>query len=219
MKLSKNFVFALVAGAAAAGFTVFAQAGTNSQNDVAPLSVNQADAVFAGGCFWCVESDFDKLDGVLETISGYTGGELTNPTYQNHEGHLEAVRVIYDPTVVSYKELVDFHWRHIDPLDPNGQFCDKGSAYRTAFFVDTPAERETVEASKEALEDGGTLAGPIATKIFDENTFWPAEDYHQNYYKKNPRKYGFYRSRCGRDDRVEQVWANTPPIDFYVTEH
>jgi peptide-methionine (S)-S-oxide reductase len=127
--------------------------------------------------------------------------------------------VEYDPAIVSYDELVEYHWRHIDPLDPDGQFCDKGAAYRTAFFVETDEERAIAEVSKAELEAGDTLAGPVVTKILDQKVFWPAEDYHQNYYKKNPGRYGFYRSRCGRDARVKQVWADTPPVEFNVSDH
>ncbi|MAI89953.1 peptide-methionine (S)-S-oxide reductase MsrA [Ponticaulis sp.] len=219
MRIAQNYVLAMIVGAAAAGFAFLGQAATSQDSQTTSSnSVSQADAVFAGGCFWCVEADFYKVDGVLQTISGYTGGDLANPSYEQvshtDTGHLEAVRVIYDPEIVSYEELVDYFWRHIDPLNPNGQFCDIGPSYRTAIFVETPEERAIAEASKTALDEGGTLAGPIVTRIIDQETFWPAEGYHQNYYIENSRRYNFYRERCGRDARIEAVWQNTPAIDI-----
>jgi peptide-methionine (S)-S-oxide reductase len=159
--------------------------------------------VFAGGCFWCVESDFEHLEGVIEAESGYTGGDLLNPTYRNHEGHVEAVRVVYDPARVSYAQLLHHFWRHHDPLDAGGQFCDRGESYRSAIFV-TPDQRAEAEASKAATERelGRTTATPIRTL----GRFWRAEDYHQNYARRNPIPYRYYRFRCGRDARVAEVW-------------
>ena len=222
MRVSQNFLIATAVGLAAAGFAFFAQAGTNETSLTSGAETpSQADAVFAGGCFWCTEADFDKVDGVLETISGYTGGHVNNPSYSDvtrgTSGHYEAVRVIYDPGVVSYDDLVGYYWRTVDPLDANGQFCDRGSSYRTAIFVETPEEREVAEASKAALDEGGTLASPIVTEIIEQDTFWPAEDYHQNYYRNNRRQYDFYRFRCGRDQRIDQVWADTPPLENDLT--
>lgn len=166
---------------------------------------DRAQAVFAGGCFWCVESDFEHLDGVIEAVSGYTGGELENPTYRNHEGHIEAVRVIYDPRRVSYEQLLHHFWRHHDPLDAGGQFCDRGPSYRSAIFV-TPEQRAAAEAS--LAETRRILGRDIATPIRPLGRFWQAEDYHQDYYEKNPIPYRFYRWRCGRDQRVREVWGD-----------
>ncbi|MBB5518651.1 peptide-methionine (S)-S-oxide reductase MsrA [Amphiplicatus metriothermophilus] len=162
-------------------------------------------AVFAGGCFWCVEADFEKLPGVIEAVSGYAGGERPNPTYRNHEGHVEAVEVRYDPGSVSYRALVDYFFRHIDPLDDGGQFCDRGHSYTTAIFVANAQERAAAEAAKnEAAE---ILGAPVVTPIRDRTRFWRAEDYHQDYYKKNPRRYRYYRAACGRDWRIEKLWG------------
>lgn len=173
-----------------------------------PSSAQQgarAEAVFAGGCFWCVESDFEHLDGVIEAVSGYTGGELLNPTYQNHEGHVEAVRVIYDPSRISYRQLLHHFWRHHDPLDGGGQFCDRGPSYAPAIFV-TDAQRAEAEAS--LAETQRVLGRQIATPIRPAGRFWRAEDYHQDYYERNSVQYRFYRWRCGRDQRIREVWGD-----------
>lgn len=212
MRLSQNIIIAIIVGFTAAGVAFWKQAGAD---EPAPANAGevrqQAEAVFAGGCFWCVESDFDKVDGVLETISGYTGGHVQNPTYKQvsreDTGHYEAVRVIYDPSVVTFDELLDYYWRHVDPTDAGGQFCDRGDSYRTAIFVETGAQREAAEASKAELEALNILPGEIVTPILDRSTFWPAEGYHQNYYKTHPIKYSYYRHACGRDKRVNQVWS------------
>jgi peptide-methionine (S)-S-oxide reductase len=164
---------------------------------------NRAEAIFAGGCFWCVESDFEHLDGVIEAESGYTGGALSNPTYENHEGHLEAVRVIYDPARITYAQLLHHFWRHHDPLDGGGQFCDRGPSYRPAIFV-TEAQRAAAEAS--LAETQRILGREIATPIRPASRFWRAEAYHQEYYERNSVPYRFYRWRCGRDQRVNEVW-------------
>ena len=169
-----------------------------------PAPSPRAEAVFAGGCFWCVESDFEHLDGVIEAVSGYTGGTLRNPTYQNHEGHTEAVRVVYDPTRVTYAQLLHHFWRHHDPLDGGGQFCDRGPSYRSAIFV-SDAQRAPAEAS--LAETERALGRDVATPILPAARFWVAEEYHQDYYQKNPIPYRFYRLRCGRDARIDQVWA------------
>lgn len=176
-----------------------------AQPGAAQQSARRAEAVFAGGCFWCVESDFEHLDGVIEAVSGYTGGERGNPTYQNHEGHVEAVRVIYDPSRVSYRQLLHYFWRHHDPLDGGGQFCDRGPSYRAAIFV-TDAQRAEAEASLE--ETQRILGRQVATTIRPLGQFWPAEGYHQDYYEKNAVQYRFYRWRCGRDQRVREVWGD-----------
>lgn len=166
-------------------------------------------AVFAGGCFWCVESDFDKLPGVVSTTSGYTGGHLKNPTYRDvtseTSGHREAVEVAYDPARVSYARLVEYFFRHIDPTDAGGQFCDRGESYTTAIFVANAAERATAEAAKASAE--AALKKIVFTRILDRATFYAAEDYHQDYYKKNPTRYEYYRAACGRDRRVKQLWS------------
>lgn len=170
-----------------------------------------ASAIFAGGCFWCMEKPFDELPGVTATTSGYTGGKLANPTYEQvstgNTGHIEAVRVDYDPSIVSYATLVDMFWPNVDPLDDRGQFCDKGYQYTSAIFYGSGEEKAIAEASKQALEKSGRLGGPIATRIVPATEFYDAEDYHQNYYEKNPIRYRFYRSGCGRDARLETVWG------------
>jgi peptide-methionine (S)-S-oxide reductase len=168
-----------------------------------PAPAQRAEAVFAGGCFWCVESDFEHLDGVIEAESGYSGGALQNPTYRNHEGHTEAVRVVYDPARVTYARLLRHFWRHHDALDASGQFCDRGPSYAPAIFV-TPAQRAEAEASLADTER--TLGRDVSTPIRDATRFWRAEEYHQDYYQKNSVQYRYYRWRCGRDARVAEIW-------------
>ena len=169
-----------------------------------------ATAVFAGGCFWCIEADFEKLPGVFDAESGYAGGTLKNPTYEQVSaggtGHAEVVRVYYDPKKVSYQKLVDYFWRHIDPTVKDRQFCDGGNQYRSAIFYQNEAEKSVAEASKTALEKSGRFP-TIHTEIAPAGTFYPAEEYHQAYYKKNPIRYNYYRSACGRDARVKEVWG------------
>jgi peptide-methionine (S)-S-oxide reductase len=166
-------------------------------------------AVFAGGCFWCVEEAFDHVDGVSETTSGYTGGRTPNPTYEqvSHEdtGHYEAVRVRYDPGRVSYAQLLETFWRNIDPFDADGQFCDKGDSYRSVVFVTTPEEEKLAEESKAAVAK--RFSRPVATEILPAKEFYSAEGYHQDYYKKNPARYKFYKWNCGRAQRLEAVWG------------
>lgn len=168
-------------------------------------------AIFAGGCFWCMESDFEKLKGVTEVISGFTGGTLKDPTYNgNHEGHLEAVEVIYDPKVVSYKELLDYYWVNIDPFDDRGQFCDKGHSYLSAIFVANEEERKLAEASRQAVVKQFPKQ-KIVTPILKASTFYPIkgdESYHQDFYKKSPVRYKFYRWNCGRDQRLKDIWGD-----------
>jgi peptide-methionine (S)-S-oxide reductase len=175
-----------------------------------PSAARGAVAIFAGGCFWCVEQDFEKLEGVLEAESGYTGGRTSNPTYEQVgyglTGHVEAVRVIYDPQKVSYDKLLDYYWRHIDPTAKNRQFCDTGPEYRSVIFWQTEAERLAAEASREALVKSGRFPA-VHTEILPASTFWMAEEYHQDYYKKNPIRYGYYRMACGRDARVNALWG------------
>jgi peptide-methionine (S)-S-oxide reductase len=181
-----------------------------AQQPGAAAPAGAATAIFAGGCFWCVEADFEKLPGVLDAESGYTGGQLKNPTYEQVShggtGHAESVRVRYDPAKVTYRQLLDYFWHHIDPTVKDRQFCDSGAQYRSVIFYQTEAERLAAEASKAELEKSGRFAH-IYTEIMPASTFYPAEEYHQDYYKKNPIRYHFYRSRCGRDARVAEVWG------------
>ncbi len=168
-----------------------------------------ATAIFAGGCFWCTEADFDKVPGVLSTTSGYIGGAVVNPTYgqvsAGGTGHAEAVKVVYDPDEVDYERLLDIYWRTVDPLRVDAQFCDVGDQYRTAIFAVTPGQKAAAEASRAAIAE--RFDEPIATEIADAGTFWPAEDYHQDYHEKNPLRYRFYRWNCGRDQRLEDLWG------------
>lgn len=168
-------------------------------------------AVFAGGCFWSVETDFDKASGVVATTSGFAGGQEKNPSYEQVSSgltsHLEAVRVEYDPARTSYTKLVEYFWRHIDPVNDRGQFCDEGAHYRTAIFVATNEEKATALKSKAALQASGKLKGKIATRILAAGNFYPAEDYHQNFAEKNPLRYKAYRRGCGRDARLKEVWG------------
>jgi peptide-methionine (S)-S-oxide reductase len=174
-----------------------------------PQPTNQAVATFAGGCFWCTEADFDKVPGVLSTTSGYIGGKIGNPTYEQVSaggtGHAEAVEIVYDPGKVSYDELLSYYWRHVDPTVKNRQFCDVGDQYRTAIFVHGDEQRRLAEASKKKIE--AQLKQPINTEIVSAGPFYKAEDYHQDFYQKNPVKYKFYRWNCGRDQRLEQLWG------------
>ncbi|MFA5370698.1 MAG: peptide-methionine (S)-S-oxide reductase MsrA [Sideroxydans sp.] len=171
-----------------------------------------ANALFAGGCFWCIEADFEKLGGVIEVESGYTGGNVDAPTYQQVShggtGHAEAVRVRYDPRKVSYEKLLDYFWRHVDPTVKDRQFCDVGSQYRSAIFYQNAAEEKAARASMQTLLQSGRFTH-IYTEIVPAGTFYPAEEYHQDYYKKNPVRYGYYRFSCGRDARVEAVWGES----------
>ena len=172
---------------------------------------SEKKAVFAGGCFWCMEPPFDKLDGVSATISGYSGGHVKNPDYKSvskgRTGHYEVLEVTYDDSKVSYKELLKVFWRNIDPLDAKGQFCDKGQQYLSAIFVASDEERAAAEKSKHELNESGILPGQIVTEILDAAEFYPAEAYHQDYYLKNPLRYKFYRNGCGRDKRLKQLWG------------
>jgi len=171
----------------------------------------EAVAIFAGGCFWCVESDFDGVPGVVRTISGYTGGLLKNPSYEQVSaggtGHREAVQIFYDPRKVSYEKLLDVFWHSVDPTDAGGQFCDRGQSYETAIFAATPEQKALAEKSKKALTDSGAAKAPIVTPILDAGPFYPAEGYHQNYYRENPIRYRFYRYGCGRDARLKALWG------------
>jgi len=173
---------------------------------------NTASAVFAGGCFWCTESDFEKVKGVIEVVSGYTGGHVKNPTYQQVSGggtgHVETVKVTYDPKKVSYEKLLDVFWRHVDPTDPGGQFVDRGAQYRSVIFYACETEKRLAEESRERLAASGRFGQPIVTDILPLGEFYPAEKYHQDYYKKNPIRYHWYRSGSGRDQFLKKTWAD-----------
>jgi peptide methionine sulfoxide reductase msrA/msrB len=173
---------------------------------------NTKEAYFAGGCFWCTESDFEKVDGVIEAISGYTGGHVANPTYEQVSdggtGHVESVKVIYDPAKVTYEELLQVFWMHVDPTDGGGQFVDRGSQYRSVIFYSNEQEHRLAEASKKRLAASGRFDKPIVTEILPLGPFYPAEDYHQDYYKKNPIRYRYYRYRSGRDQFLKKVWGD-----------
>lgn len=169
-------------------------------------------AIFAGGCFWCTEADFDKVSGVVKTVSGYIGGTVANPTYEQvskgKTGHIEAVKIYFDPTKTSYAKLLAAYWPTIDPLTANGQFCDSGPQYRSAIFYRGVHQQMQAEASKSALIDSGHFNQPVVTEILPATEFYPAEEYHQDYYIKNPIRYSYYRSRCGRDARLAQLWGS-----------
>jgi len=171
-----------------------------------------AKATFAGGCFWCMEPPFDKLDGVISTTSGYTGGEKKNPTYEEVSaggtGHAEAVEIVYDPAKISYDALLKVFWHNIDPTVRNRQFCDVGSQYRTAIFYHDAQQKALAEASKAALERNKPFSGPVVTEIVAAGAFYPAEEYHQDFYLKNPVRYKFYRTTCGRDSRLKELWGS-----------
>ncbi len=171
-----------------------------------------AKATFAGGCFWCMEPPFDKLNGVVSTTSGYAGGRKAEPSYREvvagGTGHAEAVQVLYDPKKITYAELLEVFWRNIDPTTPNRQFCDRGHQYRTAVFYHDPEQKRLAEESKKRIESSKKLKGPIVTEITEVGAFWPAEEYHQDYYKKNPTRYKYYRYRCGRDRRLKELWGD-----------
>ena len=174
-------------------------------------SQNTARATFAGGCFWCMEPPFDDLEGVISTTSGYIGGRTVNPTYEEVSaggtGHYEAVQIVFDPSRVSYERLLEVFWKNIDPLDASGQFCDKGTQYLSAVFFHDEQQKKAALASREALEKSGVLKGSIVTAIHPAARFYPAEEYHQDYYEKNPIRYKFYRTGCGRDRRLQALWG------------
>ena len=178
--------------------------------DMSSTGGKTAIATFAGGCFWCMEPPFDKLDGVISTTSGYTGGSLKDPTYEEVSagatGHAESLQIVYDPAKVSYQKLLEVFWRNIDPTVKDRQFCDVGNQYRTAIFYHNEEQKRLAEESKAKLEAEGRL-GPIQTEIVAAGPFYPAEDYHQDYYQKNPIRYKYYRWSCGRDQRLEELWG------------
>ena len=218
--------FALVAGLAVAAIVTvlvtgaLAGAGPRPAENSAPAksapgNLDRARAIFAGGCFWCMEPAFDRVDGVLSTTSGYVGGHKDDPTYAEVSagttGHAESVEVVFDPARVTYEKLLDVSWHNVDPLAAGRQFCDVGEQYRSAIFYLDEAQQRAAEASRAALEKSGRLHGRIATEILPAGRFWPAEDYHQDYYRKNPVRYHYYRWGCGRDARLREVWGDAAP--------
>lgn len=172
---------------------------------------NQHVAIFAGGCFWCEEQVFEKHDGIISVISGYTGGHIKNPTYEQVSdggtGHLEGVKVIFDPSKITYEKLLDLFWHNVDPFDPLGQFCDKGSSYKAVIFYSDDTQKKLADESKKKWEEH--FKKPIVTEIRQTTEFYPAEDYHQDYATKNPLRYSFYRRGCGRDARLEEIWGKS----------
>lgn len=206
-RIARTVALALAAGAIAGGALVAAAA-------------EPARAIFAGGCFWCVEEAFDEVPGVIATNPGYTGGTLPNPTYEQVSaggtGHAEAVEVLYDPQRTSYRKLLAVFWRNIDPHDAGGQFCDHGNQYRSAIFVVDAEQRRLAEESLRALATSGLLGAPITTQITAAGPFYAAEEYHRDYHLKNPARYKFYRWNCGRDQRLKALWDGIETLPFEV---
>ncbi len=213
MRTSSTAPLVWIASLAVAALTVVAQAAEKmAARPVVPPGA--AVATFAGGCFWCMEPPYDKLPGVFSTTSGYMGGKEKNPTYEEVSagatGHTEVVQLVYDPKKVSYEKLLEVFWRNIDPTVKDRQFCDLGAQYRTAIFVADEAQRAGAEASKAKIEQTKPFKEPIVTPIVAAGEFWPAEEYHQDYYRKNPIRYNYYRTGCGRDARLKQLWGSAP---------
>ena len=206
--MSLRQLFTLLLFATLPVLSISAQAGEQDKQGPGMLEV----AIFAGGCFWCMEPPFDALDGVISTTSGYTGGHKDNPTY--HEvsaggtGHAESVQIVFDPKKVGYKKLLDVYWHNIDPTTPNRQFCDAGTQYRSAIFYMNDEQKRLAEESLAELKKNKPFKGPIVTEITAATKFYPAEDYHQDYYQKNPVRYKFYRYGCGRDARLQELWGD-----------
>lgn len=192
----------ICAGLTAAFLAAFVLAGGAYSTHAAETKT----AIFAGGCFWCVEDAYDKVDGVTETVSGYAGGTKPNPTYGSHKGYVEALKVTYDPSKVTYAELLDHYWHNIDPFDPRGQFCDKGPAYRTVVFVSDDDEKNLAEKTKQEIAKRFKKA--VATEIRPTTTFYAAEDYHQDYHNVNPVSYKYYKWNCGRAQRLSEIWGD-----------
>jgi peptide-methionine (S)-S-oxide reductase len=207
----RGLLLAAAAGLAALAAT-FPPAGAQDAGQPAAPAQATAVATFASGCFWCTESDFEKVPGVVEAVSGYIGGQTENPTYRQVSsggtGHTEAVQLRYDPTAVTYERLLDVYWRNVDPVDAGGQFCDRGDQYRSGIFVHDDKQRQAALESKAALDKAGRFGKPIVTEVVEASTFYPAEDYHQDYAKKNPLRYTYYRNGCGRDQRLEELWKS-----------
>ncbi|MFT6034219.1 MAG: methionine-S-sulfoxide reductase [Arenicella sp.] len=207
--MNKHVSVLIIAAALSLAYLGYSHAQTSE--DAASPTNDTKTAVFAGGCFWCIESDFEKLEGVIEVESGYTGGSAETADYKTvsytETGHYEAVEVKYDPSIVSYAELVEYFWLHIDPTDPEGQFCDRGSSYRSAIFYADESEKSVVEKSLANLANSKPFDDDIVTVTAQARPFYSAEDYHQDYYKKNPIRYRVYRTGCGRDRRIAQLWG------------
>lgn len=211
MKLARYPLYAsLAALVILALFTVNARSDASTQT--AKPAAGYEVATFAGGCFWCMQPPFDKLEGVVKTTVGYTGGATANPSYeevsQGGTGHAESIEVTFDPKLISYEKLLETFWHNVDPLRVDAQFCDVGNQYRTAIFYHTDAQKQAAEASRQALTESGRFDQPIATEIVAAGPFYAAEDYHQSYYKKNEYRYSFYRWNCGRDQRLKQLWGD-----------
>jgi peptide-methionine (S)-S-oxide reductase len=201
----------VAAGTALAAVAAAQDAGEMKAGDPSVSQEGLASAIFAGGCFWCMEPPYDELDGVVSTTSGYIGGKIANPTYEEVSaggtGHAEVVKVVYDPAKIGYAELLNVFWHNIDPLTANAQFCDHGSQYRSAIFYMGEEQERLAKESKKVLETSGWFDQPIVTEIVPANEFYAAEDYHQDYYEENPIRYKFYRYACGRSQRLEEVWG------------
>jgi peptide-methionine (S)-S-oxide reductase len=215
-KLTANLIAGVAIAGAIAGAAVLAQdspkGAATAQETLKP---GQASAIFAGGCFWCMEPPYDALDGVISTTSGYIGGSAPNPTYEQVSaggtGYAEAVRVVYDPAKIDYQQLVDVFWHNIDPTQVDGQFCDHGDQYRTAIFYGDDQQEQIAEQSLAELEKNKPFEGKIVTEIAPATAFYPAEDYHQDYYQKNPLRYKYYRWACSRDQRLTELWGDMAP--------
>jgi len=199
-----HFLIPLIAGA-------FMLSTSHAGEVINTASSENQSIVLAGGCFWCIESDYEKLDGIINVVSGYTGGHLKNPTYKQvsggKSGHIEVVEVTYNPRIISRDKILDFFWRHIDPTRDDGQFCDYGPQYRPAIFYKDEAEKQAIIKSAQLIEKNKPFKEPLKVEFIPASTFYPAEDYHQDYYKKNPLRYKYYRFSCGRDARVEELWG------------
>jgi peptide-methionine (S)-S-oxide reductase len=205
MKLQLIVVFLSV------GLIMLVSFGSEHQGVGAASGPGLEKATFAGGCFWCMEPAYDKLEGVKSVVSGYTGGHKLNPTYEEVSsgttGHTEAIEIAYDPSVISYSKLLDIFWHNVDPTVKDRQFCDVGTQYRSAIFYQNGEQKRLAEASKKTLEQSKRFPGPIYTEIVPAATFYPAEEYHQKYYQKNPVRYKYYRYSCGRDQRLKELWG------------
>ena len=177
---------------------------------ICPVKVfaESQEAIFAGGCFWCLEHDLEKLDGVISADSGYSGGDVDNPTYETHSGHQEVVKVIFNSEIISYKELLENYWINIDPFDNKGQFCDRGNSYKPVIFISNEEQAREAKASQESISLALNIPlDQLKVEILDSKTFWIAEEYHQDFAEKNPFKYNFYRKSCGRDNRLKKIWG------------
>jgi len=209
-KIAYTFILALAACSSAQSSET-SRVEDTKLTPKATLSGQTDTAILAGGCFWCIESDFEKLSGVIDVVSGYTGDDLRNPTYRNHAQHVEAVKVTFDPQTVSYDDILDYYWRHIDPTDNGGQFCDRGHAYIPVIYA-RPDQIAQAEASKAEIEQIKPFSDPILVPILPAKEFWLAEAYHQDYYKKNPLRYNSYRKGCRRDAVVNGLWGQAKKV-------